>query len=176
MSTKRRTTHEDSQEARPEADDLAQRVEALQSELEDSRNRHLRLAADFENYKKRTRQEMEDSRTYATASLVETLLPVLDDFNRILEHVPDGVDGNWLKGVNLTASKLDEVLRSAGVEPIDAIGQPFDPSQHEAIGSEESAEHPEDTVVLEIRRGYRMGDRVVRPALVKVSRRPVTTS
>ena len=176
MSTKRRTAHEDSPEAQPQADDLAQRVEALQGELEDSRNRHLRLAADFENYKKRSRQELEDSRAFASAALVERLLPVLDDFTRILEHVPDDVDENWLKGVRLTASKLEEVLTSAGVQPIEAVGQPFDPAQHEAIGSEESAEHPEDTVVAEIRRGYRMHDRVVRPALVKVSRRPVATS
>ncbi len=153
--------------------ELQQRVDALQSELEDSRNRHLRLAADFENFKKRTRQEQLDTVQYATASLAERLLPVVDDFQRIMEHTPEGVDENWLKGVRLTLQKLEEVLAGVGVQPIEAVGKPFDPKLHEAIGSEESEEHPEDTVVAEIRRGYMLHDRVLRPALVKVSRRPV---
>jgi len=161
-------------EPKPDADaELEQRVEALQGELEDSHNRHLRLAADFENYKKRARQESEEVRLYAAIGLVDRLLPVLDYFNRVLEHAPEDVDENWLKGVRLTATKLDEVLTSVGLQPIEAVGAPFDPKLHEAIGSEESDEHPEDTVVRELRRGYRLHDRVVRPALVKVSRKPV---
>ena len=176
MTTKRRSSHEDAPHDDPPADDLAQRVEALQGELEDSRNRHLRLAADFENFKKRSRQEQDDIRAYGAAALLEHLLPVLDDFTRILEHAPEGIDENWLRGVSLTHQKLEEVLAGSGLERIEAVGAPFDPKLHEAIGSEETAEHPGDTVVLELRRGYRLKDRVVRPALVKVSRRPVAAS
>lgn len=180
MTTRRRPPHEEPDGAPQETSqtveqELEQRLEVLQAELEDSRNRHLRLAADFENYKKRARQEAEEGRLYASIGLVDRLLPVLDDFKRILEHAPAGIDENWLKGVRLTETKLEEVLTSVGLEPIAAVGAPFDPSVHEAIGSEESEEHPEDTVLSELRRGYRLHGRVVRPALVKVSRKPVAT-
>ena len=148
------------------------RVEELASQLEEANNRYLRLAADFDNYKKRARQEQLDTIRFAAATVAERLLPILDDAQRALEHAPAGVDENWLKGVRLTFQKLDEVLRSVGVERIEAVGSRFDPKVHEAVGSEESGEHPEDTVVVELRPGYRMHDRVLRPALVKVAKPP----
>jgi molecular chaperone GrpE len=153
----------------PEAD---RRVEELASQLEEANSRHLRLAADFDNYKKRARQEQLDTMRYAAATVAERLLPVLDDADLALSHVPEGVDEGWLKGVRLTFQKLKEVLASVGVERIEVVGSPFDPKQHEAVGSEETAEQPEDTVVAELRAGYRMHDRVLRPALVKVARPP----
>ena len=100
------------------------------------------------------------------------LLPVLDDAELAMEQVPDGTDAGWLRGIQLTLQKLHDVLASVGVEPIEAVGAPFDPKQHEAIGSEESTELPEGTVVSELRRGYRTHDRVLRPSLVKLARRP----
>lgn len=148
------------------------RVEQLASQLEEANSRHLRLAADFENYKKRVRQEQLDTMKYAAATVAERLLPALDDADRALSHVPDGVDENWLKGVRLTFQKLEEVLASVGVERIEALGAPFDPKLHEAVGSEETSKHPEDTVIAELRAGYKMHDRVLRPALVKVARPP----
>jgi molecular chaperone GrpE len=86
--------------------------------------------------------------------------------------VPEGVDEGWLKGLEMTFRQLDEVLGSVGIERIDAVGKRFDPSQHEAIGSVDSDEHEEDTVVAELRPGYRIHDKVLRPALVRVARRP----
>jgi molecular chaperone GrpE len=148
------------------------RVEELASQLEEANGRHLRLAADFENYKKRVRQEQLDTMKYAAATVAERLLPVVDDADRALSHAPDGIDESWLKGVRLTFQKLEEVLGSVGVERIEALGAPFDPKQHEAVASEETSKHPEDTVVAELRAGYRMHDRVLRPALVKVARPP----
>jgi molecular chaperone GrpE len=144
----------------------------LASQLEEANSRHLRLAADFENFKKRARQEQVDTMRYGGANLAERLLPVLDDLELALGHAPEGVDDSWLKGVQMTFRKLQEVLGNAGVERIQAEGNRFDPSLHEAIGSEESEEAPEDTVLAELRPGYRMHDRVLRPALVKVARRP----
>src|SRR5215472_4449838 len=144
----------------------------LASQLDEANGRHLRLAADFENYKKRVRQEQLDTMKYAAATVAERLLPVLDDADRAISHAPEGVDESWLKGVRLTFQKLEEVLGSVGVERIEALGAPFDPKQHEAVASEETAKHPEDTVVAELRAGYRMHDRVLRPALVKVARPP----
>ena len=145
---------------------------ALAAQLEEANERHLRLAADFENFKKRARQERIELLQYASATLAEGILPVLDDFERVLAHAPEDVDENWLKGIEMTVAKLSETLSSVGVETIEAQGVPFDPKLHEAIGTDESDEHPEDTVLDEVRRGYRMHDRVLRPALVRVSRAP----
>ena len=154
------------------AGDADRRAEELASQLEEANNRYLRLAADFDNFKRRARQEQLDTMRYAAATVVERLLPVLDDANRALAHAPDGVDEGWLKGVRLTVQQLEDVLASVGVERVSAVGSPFDPKLHEAVGAEETAEHPEDTVVVELRPGYRMHDRVLRPALVKVARPP----
>jgi molecular chaperone GrpE len=136
------------------------------------RDRYLRLAADFENYKKRARQEQLDVRQYAASELISRLLPALDDLHNALEHKPANVDPAWAKGLELGVRKLEEAMAAHGLQPIDSVGSAFDPKLHEAIGHEESAEHPEDTVVSELRRGYRIHDRVVRPSLVRVSRRP----
>jgi len=154
------------------AGDADRRAEELASQLEEANSRYLRLAADFENFKRRARQEQLDTVRYAAATVVERLLPVLDDANRALAHAPDGVVEGWLKGVRLTVQQLEDVLASVGVERVSAVGSPFDPKLHEAVGAEETAEHPEDTVVVELRPGYRMHDRVLRPALVKVARPP----
>ncbi|MDQ6772286.1 MAG: nucleotide exchange factor GrpE [Candidatus Dormibacteraeota bacterium] len=160
------------EEPTPAPQTAEERAEALASELEAMNGRHLRLAADFDNFKRRARQERIELIQHASAMLAERLLPVAEDGGRALEHAPDGVDETWLKGLRLTFQKLDEALASVGVEPIPAVGQPFDPGLHEAIGTEESEELPDDTVLAELRPGYRMHDRVLRPALVKVSRRP----
>lgn len=151
---------------------LEARIAELESSLAETKDRHLRLAADFDNFKKRSRQEQLETIQHASAELIGRLLPVLDDLHKALDHRPEDVDESWLKGVELSVRKLEEVLTTHGLEPIEAVGSPFDPKVHEAIGHEESAEHPEDTVVTELRRGYRIRDRVVRPALVRVSRRP----
>ena len=140
--------------------------------LAEARDRHLRLAADFDNYKKRSRQEQLETIQHASAELIGRLLPVLDDLRSALEHKPAGVDEAWSKGLELGVRKLEEALSAHGLEPIASVGARFDPKFHEAVGHEESEEHPEDTVVSELRRGYRIRDRVVRPSLVKVSRRP----
>ena len=158
-----------------EEQDLSARVEELQGELQETAGRLLRLAADFENYKRRARQDQLDAIQYGSTELIMKLLPVLDDFRLILEHAPEDVDENWLKGVRLTEQKLEDVLASQGVSPIESVGTRFDPALHEAIGHEETSEYPEDTVVQELRRGYRLHDRVIRPALVKLAR-PARTS
>jgi molecular chaperone GrpE len=140
--------------------------------LAEANNRYLRLAADFDNYKRRTRQEQLDTIQHASSDLISRLLPALDDLRNALEHEPAGVDEAWARGIELGVRKLEEEMAAHGLEPIESVGAPFDPKLHEAIGHEESADQPEDTVVSELRRGYRIRDRVVRPSLVKVSRRP----
>jgi molecular chaperone GrpE len=150
--------------------DLRAKIEQLEADAKEASNRYLRLAADFDNYKKRSRQEQSETVQQANADLIEKLLPVVDNFHRVIESAPAEVDEAWLKGIKLTLQQLDELLASQGVSPIESVGTPFDPSLHEAIGHEESDEHPEDTVVTEVRKGYRLHDRVVRPALVRVAR------
>jgi len=148
------------------------KIAELESDLAEAKDRRLRLAADFDNFKKRTRQEQLESIQHASADLIGRLLPALDDLHKALDHKPKGVDEAWVKGLELGVRKLDEALSAHGLEAIEAVGARFDPKLHEAIGSEESAEHPEDTITSELRRGYRIRDRVVRPALVKVARPP----
>ena len=148
------------------------KIAELESALAETKDRYLRLAADFENYKKRVRQEQLETIQHASADLIGRVLPVLDDLQKALDHKPAHVDSSWVEGLELSVRKLEEVLGTHGLEPIDSVGARFDPKLHEAVGHEESSEHPEDTVVSELRRGYRIRDRVVRPALVKVARPP----
>lgn len=157
----------------PQTASLASKIAELESALAESRDRRLRLAADFDNYKKRARQEQLETIQHASAELIGRLLPVLDDLHNVLDHMPAGADESWARGLQLSVRKLEEALGTHGLQPIDAVGSRFDPMLHEAVGQEESAEHPEDTVVSELRRGYRLRDRVVRPALVKVARPPL---
>ena len=148
------------------------KIAELESALAEAKDKHLRLAADFDNFKKRTRQEQLETIQHASADLIGRVLPVLDDLHNVLDHKPEGVDESWAKGLELSVRKLEEALGTHGLQPIDSVGAHFDPKLHEAVGHEESTQHPEDTVVAELRRGYRLRDRVVRPALVKVSRQP----
>src|SRR4030081_539607 len=151
------------------------KISELESALAETKDRYLRLAADFDNFKKRTRQGQLDTIQHASADLISRLLPALDDLRNALAHRPPGVDEAWVKGLELSVRKLEEALGAHGLEPIQAVGKAFDPKLHEAIGYEESAEHPEDTVTSELRRGYRIRDRVVRPARVKLARPPETS-
>jgi len=151
---------------------LEGKIAELEAAAAEARDRYLRLGADFENYKKRARQDQLETIQHASAELINRLLPGLDDLHKALDHKPKGVDPSWLKGVELSVRKLEEALGAHGLEAINAVGTRFDPKLHEAVGHEESSDHPEDTVVAELRRGYRIRDRVVRPALVKLARPP----
>ena len=154
------------------ASSLEAKIAELESALTEAKDRHLRLAADFDNFKKRSRQEQLETIQHASADLIARLLPALDDLRKALDHRPKGVDEAWVKGLELSVRKLEEALGAHGLEPIHAVGKAFDPKLHEAIGFEESTDQPEDTVTSELRRGYRIRDRVVRPALVKLARPP----
>src|SRR5205807_10182860 len=175
--TTRKHPH-DSDEGEPQEPataSLEAKIAELESALAEAKDRHLRLAADFDNYKKRVRQEQMETIQHASADLIARVLPVLDDLHSVLEHKPAGIDKSWVKGLELSVRKLEEALGTHGLQPIEAVGSRFDPKLHEAVGHEESRDHPEDTVVSELRRGYRVRDRVVRPALVKVARPPAGT-
>jgi molecular chaperone GrpE len=159
--------------------ELAERIEQLERELEDvrrsdeeHRNNWHRSAADFANYKRRTDEERMTLTQFSNAVLIGKLLGVLDDFDRALDNVPADAHDPWVKGFRLTERKLRNVLESEGVAPIEAVGQPFDPNLHEAVAHEETAEAPDNHVIGEVQRGYRLHDRVIRPSLVRVANNP----
>ena len=138
--------------------------------------RYQRLAADFENYKRRTRQELADRTQYANEELLRKLLPILDNFKRALDQTPAGVDPGWLEGIRLVARQVEATLAAQGLTTIPALGEKFDPSQHEAIARQETDEHEEGTIVEEMQPGYRLHGRVLRPTLVKVAQPPALNS
>lgn len=163
----------------PSRAEMIAKLEELQHQLEDARaqgDEHLRAwqraAADHANYKRRTEEDRELLVRFANATLIGKLLTVLDDFDRALEHVPEDAHEGWVDGVRLVERKLRGVLESEGVTPIEAVGLPFDPNVHEAVVHEPTTDHPDNQVIDELQRGYRLHDRVLRPALVRVANNP----
>lgn len=139
----------------------------LTKENQDLKNRYLRTLADFENFRKRSEREKEDFRKYALANTMRDLLPVLDNFERALEHAEEGDD--FHKGVLMIYKQLFDGLQRNGLRPIDEAGVHFDPNIHEAVIREEDASVPNHTVVAILQKGYFLHDRLLRPALVKVA-------
>ena len=135
-----------------------------------SRERLLRLQADFENLRKRIEREQEEFRAVATIRLVTELLPVLDNFDRaIASETLEGENAAFRAGVELIHRQLAEALKKEGLRPVDALGKPFDPAIHEAVATAPASGLPENTVIDEIQRGYFLRERLLRPALVRVS-------
>jgi molecular chaperone GrpE len=145
--------------------------EKLATDLAELNQRFLRTAADFENYKRRTAQEKEDLLKYSNAKLMTELLPVLDNFQLALKSPAESQEAqNVVKGVEMIYRQMMQTLEQAGMAKIEAVGQPFNPNLHEAIMQVEDDTVPEDTVVEELRAGYMLKERVIRPSMVKVSK------
>ncbi len=144
-----------------------QDVSALLARVQELEQQNLRLLADFENQRRRQRRDEEEQRLRLQQESAAMLLPLQDDLELALGAASE--DDPLRAGVALVQQKLLQALRRLGLEPIAAVGQPFDPSLHEAIGEEESDQEP-GTVATEVRTGYRIQDRVVRPALVRVAK------
>jgi molecular chaperone GrpE len=143
----------------------------LQADLERFRDLALRSTADFENFRKRAAREKEDAVKYANASFLERLIPVLDNFELGLNAARTGVENSpILAGMDMVAKQLNDFLLSSGVEPVNGEGQPFDPNLHEAVAQEDSATVAEGIVIRQLRKGYKLRDRLLRPATVVVSK------
>jgi molecular chaperone GrpE len=137
---------------------------------DDNYQKYLRVQADFDNFRRRSRQEKEEFAKYASSKLIEELLPVVDNFERALITGKDTSDAEaLLKGVDMIFRMLSHVLEQEGLKAIEAVGQPFNPEFHQAIMTVESADHEEGIVVEEIQKGYNLKDKVLRPSMVKVS-------
>ena len=147
----------------------------VQPAPDDDRTRDLkgqmaRLQADFSNFKRRVEQDRIRMVQDAHGDLAVQLLPVIDNFDRAAEHVPEAIKGDqWYAGIEGIRKQFADILTELGIERIEAVGQPFDPELHEALGHEPSEEHDKDVVSKEFAAGYKIGDKVVRPAKVQVS-------
>ncbi len=150
----------------------AAEVARLREERDALSDRLLRLAAEFDNYRKRIEREREQILEWARADVISQILPIVDNFERALESARWVGDFTALvQGLDLIRKQFDAVLSRFGVRRIETIGQPFDPARHEAISTEERDDHEENTVIDEYQPGYMMGDRLLRPARVKVATR-----
>lgn len=149
----------------------AEEIERLKQEIENYRDRFLRMAAEFENYKKRVNREKEEFIKFAQEVLITELLPVLDNLERALNATHNSTNSANLKeGVELTYRQLMNILGKYGLSRLDVQGKTFDPAYHEAVAYEENSEYPPLTIIEELRSGYLLHSRVIRPAMVKISR------
>ena len=154
---------------------LREQLTEAQAEARENYERFLRERAELENFKRRMQREKADALRFATEPLIRELLPVVDNLERAVEHgTADGQ--SLLDGVRLVLRSLIDVLDRHGVKRIDAVGESFDPSRHEAMAQVESAEHEPNRVVEQHHRGYVLHDRLLRPALVTVTRRKSTSA
>lgn len=145
-------------------------IEKLKSDYDKLNNQYIRLAADFDNYRKRQAQERESLLKYGAEDTLKKLIEVLDNFDRGEKAIQDVQDCETVKeSFNLVYKQLKDALQKVGLETIDCVGQEFDPNFHEAVMQTPTNEHPEHTIIAELQRGYKLGDRVLRPALVNVA-------
>lgn len=158
-------------------------LEALRQELEKAKAQAAeyldgwqRARAEFANYKKRNEQERQELFKLANTTLITKLLPIFDDFERAFQTLPSNLLSlTWIDGVALIYRRLQAILEAEGLALVETEGQSFDPLLHEAVTYEESAEHEEGQIIGEVQKGYKLGDRVLRPALVRVAKgKPVS--
>jgi molecular chaperone GrpE len=158
-----------------EVERLTAALARAEQETADARTGWQRTAADLANFRRRAEQEKAERLGLASDVLLLKVLAVADDFDLAVEHVPAEAQGSpWVAGITAIDRKLRALLESEGVTAMDTVGQPFDPREHEAIASEDTTEVPDGTIVRELQRGYRIRDRVLRPALVAVARNDQT--
>jgi len=163
------TESEDSKEDSTQIDYAAE-IQNLTSKLEEADNRYLRLQADFDNFRRRTRLDIEASEKYKAQKLVTELLPALDNFERALQVEADNEQTrSLLQGMEMVYRSLIDALKKEGVEPIEAVGKEFDPNFHQAVMQGEDENFGSNIVSAEFQKGYMLKDRVIRPSMVKVN-------
>jgi len=150
-----------------------EKIEKAETETKEAYDRFLRASAELENYKKRTQKEMAEFRKYANASLVKELLGVVDNLERAIESSNgSNEEGQLSEGLDLTLKELLKIFKTFHASPIEALGKPFDPCYHQAMMQQETADQPENIVLNELQKGYMIHDRLLRPAMVVVSKLP----
>jgi molecular chaperone GrpE len=147
----------------------AGRIAELEAELAKLNATYLRLAADFENHRRRKTQESEEQARYGSVALLQALLPGLDNLARAVSHIPTEANDGLAEGLRLTVKQLEDALASQGIRRIESVGAPFNPRLHDAVLTVPAGDSPPGTVVAELAPGYQILDRVVRPAQVSVA-------
>jgi molecular chaperone GrpE len=151
--------------------ELFESAQASAEQVAELKDRLLRSQADWDNSRKRILKEKEDAIRYASESFLEKLLPVIDNFEMGMQAAKTATDAKAIaQGLEMVLAQFQQVLKDAGVEPIDAVGHPFDPHRHEALGHHESDDHPEGHVLMQVRKGYKLRDRLLRAASVFVAK------
>jgi molecular chaperone GrpE len=151
---------------------LKAHVEEKAKLAEENYDRFLRAQAELENYKKRVEREKSTLVKYGNEEFIKAILPIIDNLERALDHTPGENPDGLMEGIKITLNQLLQVLEKFGVTPIASVGEPFDPSKHEAMMQVESTDHEPNTVVSELQKGYFLNDRLIRPAMVSVARIP----
>lgn len=147
----------------------AERIAAAEAEAAAMKDRYLRLQAEWDNYRKRTAEEAADMKIRAAEKVMQDVLPVLDDFERAIAHAEQNGEEGLLDGVKAISTKIGQVFAKHGLEAIDPQGQAFDALEHQAVATVENADMPDETVAQVYQKGYRLGKKVLRPAMVTIS-------
>nr|WP_309245490.1 nucleotide exchange factor GrpE [Virgibacillus proomii] len=153
-----------------ETSELERKLEELEVEKDKLYDRLLRIQAEYDNYKKRTLKEREADRKYKSQDLIEELLPVLDNFERALQVEKTEATASIIEGITMVYNQIKEALASQGAEEIASVGEEFDPNIHHAVMQIEDESQPSNIVIEELQKGYKLKDRVIRPAMVKVNK------
>ncbi|TWN86739.1 Protein GrpE [Bacillus paralicheniformis] len=149
---------------------LEKQLKELQERLEEKENKLLRVQADFENYKRRARLDLEAAEKYRSQRIISDLLPALDNFERARQIDPDNEQTkSLLQGMEMVHRQILEALKNEGVEQIPSVGEQFDPNMHQAVMQVEDEAYESNAVVEELQKGYKLKDRVIRPSMVKVN-------
>ncbi|QGT99998.1 Heat shock protein GrpE [Candidatus Syntrophocurvum alkaliphilum] len=163
--------HEKDEKEIDEITVVKQELEKMKEQSQNNYELYLRAVAETENIRKRTQKEREEYTKFASLPFIKNLLPILDDLERAIAMSKNTNDlDSLVKGVEMTVGKINEILKNEGVEIIESVGEPFDPEVHQPLLVEESEEYPENTVIEEMQKGYKLHDRLIRPSLVKVSK------
>ncbi|QOQ53859.1 nucleotide exchange factor GrpE [Bacillus amyloliquefaciens] len=163
-------SEEQHEENAGQEEDLQHQIDELQGLLDEKENKLLRVQADFENYKRRSRLEMEAAQKYRSQNVVTEILPALDNFERALQVEAESEQTkSLLQGMEMVRRQLMDALEKEGVEAIEAVGQEFDPNLHQAVMQVEDENFGSNIVIEELQKGYKLKDRVIRPSMVKVN-------
>jgi len=172
ISTKKDLDKEKKGEAADPLKEMETKIKSLEEEAKKTYDRFLRVSAEFENYKKRSAREMSEFKKFANESLIKELLLVVDNMERAISSSKDEGNSNsgLIEGIDMTLKELLKIFEEFGVKQVESLGKPFDPNFHQAVMQEETDEHPHNTVINELQKGYIINERLLRPATVVVSK------
>ena len=171
ISTKKDSDKEKKGKTTDPLKEMETKIKSLEEEAKETYDRFLRVSAEFENYKKRSAREMSEFKKFANESLIKELLLVVDNMERAISSSKDEGNSNngLIEGIDMTLKELLKIFEEFGVKQVESLGKPFDPNFHQAVMQEKTDEHPNNTVINELQKGYIINERLLRPAMVAVS-------